>query len=140
MRSKEGGLKVAGLLLRNAPLLSLLYPAIWSALMHWALALGNVCKLVKLTTLLSAETFGVLIAIIYIKDAVSGFVSYFSDYTVDAAFASLIIGLGTFYVGTEGFQHGAYGRQSQSPPPLHGTVAHILSNHLDHDQPSHSKE
>jgi hypothetical protein len=50
--------------------------------------------------LLSCETFGVLIAIIYIKDAVTGFVDYFNDYPADAAFASLLVGLGTFYVGT----------------------------------------
>lgn len=71
---------------------------IWSALMHWALALANTCRLLKLVTLLSCETFGVLIAIIYIKDAVTGFVDYFNDYPADAAFASLLVGLGTFYV------------------------------------------
>lgn len=76
---------------------------IWSALMHWALALANTCRLLKLVTLLSCETFGVLIAIIYIKDAVTGFVDYFNDYPADAAFASLLVGLGTFYVGNTPF-------------------------------------
>lgn len=84
---------------------------IWSALMHWALALANTCRLLKLVTLLSCETFGVLIAIIYIKDAVTGFVDYFNDYPADAAFASLLVGLGTFYVGKTTFLHSLHPEQ-----------------------------
>lgn len=67
--------------------------------MHAALAIANSAKLVKMVTLLSCETFGVLIAIIYIEDAVLGFVSYFNDDARGAALASLFVGLGTFILG-----------------------------------------
>lgn len=98
---------------------------IWSALMHWALALANTCRLLKLVTLLSCETFGVLIAIIYIKDAVTGFVDYFNDYPADAAFASLLVGLGTFYVGKTTFLLPLHSLHSHQRLPLFASLSPI---------------
>jgi hypothetical protein len=52
---------------------------IWSALMHFALAIFNACELVHLVTRFSCEVFGCLIALIYIWQAIEQLVNLTSS-------------------------------------------------------------
>mmetsp|Transcript_22431 Transcript_22431/g.54788 ORF Transcript_22431/g.54788 Transcript_22431/m.54788 type:complete len:656 (-) Transcript_22431:132-2099(-) len=70
---------------------------IWAAAMHFFLALFNMCELISWVTRYSCETFGVLIALIYLYTGIAGIADKFSG-TFDAALFSLIISLGTGYL------------------------------------------
>lgn len=71
---------------------------IWAALMHVVLAVTGACAAVKLVTRYSCETFGMLIAIIYIYTGVENLSSYFATKSSAAALLSLILGLGTTWL------------------------------------------
>uniref|UniRef100_A0A7S0NMB4 Bicarbonate transporter-like transmembrane domain-containing protein n=1 Tax=Calcidiscus leptoporus TaxID=127549 RepID=A0A7S0NMB4_9EUKA len=71
---------------------------IWSALMHMVLAVVNACDLITLVTRYSCETFGMLIAIIYIYNGLYNLIDYFVVKTSEVALLSLITGLGTAYL------------------------------------------
>uniref|UniRef100_A0A7S0MVQ0 Bicarbonate transporter-like transmembrane domain-containing protein n=2 Tax=Pyramimonas obovata TaxID=1411642 RepID=A0A7S0MVQ0_9CHLO len=69
----------------------------WAMLMHIALAATNSCSLIRLVTRFSCETFGFLIAIIYIKNAIVDLVDFFKNDPLDAALLELLITLGSFW-------------------------------------------
>mmetsp|Transcript_18471 Transcript_18471/g.31047 ORF Transcript_18471/g.31047 Transcript_18471/m.31047 type:complete len:581 (-) Transcript_18471:659-2401(-) len=70
----------------------------WSMLMHLALAVTNSCSLIRLVTRFSCESFGFLIAIIYIKNAVVDLVKFFDEDPLDAALLQLVICFGSFWL------------------------------------------
>uniref|UniRef100_A0A0G4HWL4 Bicarbonate transporter-like transmembrane domain-containing protein n=1 Tax=Chromera velia CCMP2878 TaxID=1169474 RepID=A0A0G4HWL4_9ALVE len=77
---------------------------IWAALMHMLLAVTNMCDLIRWVTRYSCETFGVLIAVIYLwTGIVDGIGGYFwgipgSDKKMRGAYLQLIVALGTAWV------------------------------------------
>uniref|UniRef100_A0A0G4H0X3 Bicarbonate transporter-like transmembrane domain-containing protein n=1 Tax=Chromera velia CCMP2878 TaxID=1169474 RepID=A0A0G4H0X3_9ALVE len=71
---------------------------LWAAVMHWALAITNMCDLIRWVTRYSCETFGVLIAIIYLwTGIVDGIGTYFRS-PMRSAYFQFIIALGTAWL------------------------------------------
>mmetsp|Transcript_12119 Transcript_12119/g.16919 ORF Transcript_12119/g.16919 Transcript_12119/m.16919 type:complete len:660 (+) Transcript_12119:311-2290(+) len=70
---------------------------IWAAIMHVLLASFNMCQLIAWVTRYSCETFGVLIALIYLYTGLDGIQMQF-DRELDAALLSLWLSLGTFFL------------------------------------------
>jgi len=66
---------------------------IWAALMHMGLAASNACSLITLVTRYSCETFGMLIAVIYIYNGLRNLITYFVDLDPQPALLSLVVGL-----------------------------------------------
>uniref|UniRef100_A0A7S1U2B3 Bicarbonate transporter-like transmembrane domain-containing protein n=1 Tax=Phaeomonas parva TaxID=124430 RepID=A0A7S1U2B3_9STRA len=71
---------------------------IWAALMHMALAALNACDYIAYVTRFSCETFGILIATIYLYTGISGVVKYFNEDSFSAALLQLLITLGTVWL------------------------------------------
>jgi len=71
---------------------------IWAALMHMGLAASNACSLITLVTRYSCETFGMLIAVIYIYNGLRNLITYFVDLDPQPALLSLVVGLGTTWL------------------------------------------
>ena len=71
---------------------------IWSALMHMALATVNACKLISLVSRYSCETFGMLIAVIYLYNGGRNLIRYFLNKELEPALLSLVLGLGTAWL------------------------------------------
>ena len=71
---------------------------IWSAIMHVILAVTGACKAINLVSRYSCETFGMLIATIYIVTGVQNLVVYFDQKEIDVALLSLLLGLGTAWL------------------------------------------
>ena len=71
---------------------------IWSAVMHMALAIVNACKLISLVTRYSCETFGMLIAVIYLYNGTRNLIGYFDTKELQPALLSLLLGLGTAWL------------------------------------------
>jgi hypothetical protein len=71
---------------------------IWSAIMHMVLATINACKLISLVTRYSCETFGMLIAVIYLYNGAANLIGYFSSKELEPALLSLVLGLGTAWL------------------------------------------
>lgn len=71
---------------------------LWSGAMHMALAITGACTLIKQVTRYSCETFGMLIATIYIVTGVTNLITYFYDLELAAALLSLVLGLGTTWL------------------------------------------
>mmetsp|Transcript_62240 Transcript_62240/g.103420 ORF Transcript_62240/g.103420 Transcript_62240/m.103420 type:complete len:563 (+) Transcript_62240:32-1720(+) len=71
---------------------------IWSAIMHVMLAISGSCELIKLVTRYSCETFGMLIAVIYIFSGIRNLIGYFNEKEAEPALLSLIVGLGTAWL------------------------------------------
>lgn len=67
----------------------------WAALMHMILAATGACSAVKLVTRFSCETFGMLIAVIYLFTGAKNLIGYFMDKSSGAALLSVLLGLGT---------------------------------------------
>jgi hypothetical protein len=65
---------------------------------HILLAIFNVSLLVKYVTRFSEETFGLLIAIIFIVDGVTQFSDNFINFPLEVALFCFIIALGSFYL------------------------------------------
>ena len=66
---------------------------LWAALMHIGLAASNACSLITLVTRYSCETFGMLIAVIYIYNGLRNLITYFVDLDPQPALLSLVVGL-----------------------------------------------
>lgn len=70
--------------------------------MHVVLAALNACDLVNQVTRYSCEIFGFLIAVIYVDNAITEIIDWFygplSYLHLEAAFLSLLICIGTFYL------------------------------------------
>lgn len=74
---------------------------LWAAFFHILLACTNACHLVTVVTRFSCETFGVLIALIYIYTGLEGIAKFFvDDYTFQVALLQFIIAIGTAYTST----------------------------------------
>lgn len=75
---------------------------LWAAFFHLLLAAMNACDLVRFVTRFSCETFGILIAIIYIYTGLEGISQFLSADGGETEFASallqLILALGTVFV------------------------------------------
>lgn len=71
---------------------------IWSALMHMLLAITNACAAISLVSRFSCETFGMLIATIYIVTGAQHLIGYFDEKTSAPAYLSLLLGLGTAWL------------------------------------------
>jgi hypothetical protein len=71
---------------------------IWSAIMHMVLAVINACRLISLVTRYSCETFGMLIAVIYLYNGAANLIGYFSEKELEPALLSLVLGLGTAWL------------------------------------------
>lgn len=67
---------------------------IWAAIMHVVLAMTNMCDLIAWVTRYSCETFGCLIAVIYLYTGARSLGEYFY-HDMQAALLSLILGIGT---------------------------------------------
>ena len=62
------------------------------------LAVINACKLISLVTRYSCETFGMLIAVIYLYNGAANLIGYFSEKELEPALLSLVLGLGTAWL------------------------------------------
>ena len=73
---------------------------LWAAAMHIFLACMNACDAVVLVTRFSCETFGILIAIIYIYTGLEGIAKFLSNESIEfsSALLQLILALGTVYI------------------------------------------
>lgn len=71
---------------------------IWAALMHMLMAITGACSALKFVSRYSCETFGMLIATIYIFTGAENLVKYFNDKETDVALLSLLLGLGTAWL------------------------------------------
>jgi len=71
---------------------------IWAAIMHMVLAVVNACELIHLVTRYSCETFGMLIATIYLVTGIENLISYFNNKELEPALLSLVLGLGTAWL------------------------------------------
>ena len=71
---------------------------LWAALMHMVLAATNACSAIRLVTRYSCETFGMLIAVIYIYTGFYNLIDYFNGKTITVALLSLLLGLGTAWL------------------------------------------
>ncbi|KAL6064778.1 Anion transporter [Balamuthia mandrillaris] len=76
------------------------WSGIWASLQHLLLAITNAAGLVRFVTRFSAEVFGVLIACIYIANAIEDFWRYFDEEALPAALLSFILAMGTFFVAS----------------------------------------
>ena len=70
---------------------------IWAALMHMFLAAANACDYIAYVTRFSCETFGVLIAVIYLYTGITGVVDYFNG-DFSTALMELLLTLGTVWL------------------------------------------
>ena len=73
---------------------------IWAAIMHMLLAAFNCCDYIVYVTRFSCETFGVLIALIYLYTGISGVVSYFGEDDFSDALMQLLLAFGTVYLAS----------------------------------------
>lgn len=73
---------------------------IWAALMHMALAAFNCCDYIVYVTRFSCETFGVLIALIYLYTGLAGVVSYFDHEELSVALLQLCLAFGTVFLAS----------------------------------------
>lgn len=71
---------------------------IWAAIMHMLIAIFNLCDMIELVSRYSCETFGMLIAIIYLYTGIRHLVEYFIDKELAPALLSLMLGLGTAWL------------------------------------------
>jgi boron transporter len=71
---------------------------IWAALMHMVLAAINACDFIAYVTRFSCETFGVLIALIYLYTGIYGVVEYFNEEDFSHALLQLLLAFGTVYL------------------------------------------
>lgn len=76
---------------------------IWSSLFHILLSIFNCCDLVYLVTRFSCETFGILIALIYIYTGLEGIANALSDQSLEfsSALLELILAFGTVWVAQQ---------------------------------------
>mmetsp|Transcript_19931 Transcript_19931/g.25796 ORF Transcript_19931/g.25796 Transcript_19931/m.25796 type:complete len:561 (+) Transcript_19931:116-1798(+) len=70
---------------------------IWAALMHVVLSFTNACSLISWVTRYSCETFGFLIAVIYLYTGIKDLVGYFSS-DLTSSLLQLVLGLGTAWL------------------------------------------
>eukprot|EP00919_Chromeraceae_sp_WS-2016_P008826 GHVR01020707.1.p1 GENE.GHVR01020707.1~~GHVR01020707.1.p1 ORF type:complete len:682 (+),score=175.76 GHVR01020707.1:24-2069(+) len=77
---------------------------LWSGIMHIIVSLFNWCDLIRWVTRYSCETFGVLIAIIYLYTGIKGVVGYFPSTpdggVMEGAYLQLILAIGVALVAT----------------------------------------
>ena len=71
---------------------------IWAAIMHMILAATNACDYIIYVTRFSCETFGVLIATIYLYTGITGIVYYFEHDSFSTSLLQLLLALGTVYL------------------------------------------
>jgi hypothetical protein len=76
---------------------------LWAALMHLLISVFNLCDLITYVTNFSCETFGILIATIFIYDGLHGISKYFertdgANPAMSSVYLQLIIALGTIYL------------------------------------------
>jgi len=71
---------------------------IWAAVMHVAIAAFNLCDMIHAVSRYSCETFGMLIAIIYLYTGIYHLVEYFDTKDLAPALLSLVLGLGTAWL------------------------------------------
>lgn len=71
---------------------------IWAAIMHMIIAVVNLCDLVQVVTRYSCETFGMLIAVIYLYTGLKHLVEYFQEKDLEPALLSLVLGFGVVWL------------------------------------------
>ena len=71
---------------------------IWAALLHMLLAAFNCCDYIAYVTRFSCETFGILIALIYLYTGITGVVAYFTASDFSHALLQLLLAFGTVYL------------------------------------------
>jgi len=71
---------------------------IWAALMHMTWASCNFNDYIVYVTRFSCETFGVLIALIYLYTGIRGVVGYFGEDDFSVALMQLLLAFGTVYL------------------------------------------
>ncbi len=76
---------------------------LWAALMHFLISILNLCDLIIHVTQFSCETFGILIALIFIYDGLHGISEYFEqtdgvDPAMSSVYLQLIIAMGTIHL------------------------------------------
>ena len=103
---------------------------IWSAIMHMVLATINACRLISLVTRYSCETFGMLIAVIYLYTGGRNLISYFVTKELEPALLSLVLGLGTAWLAL---------LLTGTRPPFKPCAARGLNHHASGLQPHASQ-
>ncbi|EKD11811.1 uncharacterized protein L3040_007211 [Drepanopeziza brunnea f. sp. 'multigermtubi'] len=76
------------------------WTAIWAAVWHWVVAVGNLCDYMRYVTDFSSETFGMYVGIIYMIKGVEELVSLFDEFGSVDGYLSIVIALlfsGTVY-------------------------------------------
>jgi hypothetical protein len=97
---------------------------LWAALFHILLAVFNACDLVYVVTQFSCETFGILIALIYIYTGLRGIADSLHDTTIPLASSllELILALGTVFLA----QYLSYAKEWTS---FNETIRILLSDY-----------
>jgi hypothetical protein len=81
----------------------LAWAQLWAGAMHFLLAMGNYCSLLRYVTQFSCETFGVLIAMIYLYTGLHGVLDMLSPSSATSlamGYLQLIIAMGTVAVAS----------------------------------------
>ena len=71
---------------------------LWAALLHWIIAALNLCDYIVYVTNFSCETFGVLIALIYLYTGIYGIVLYYTEDAFTSALLQTFIAIGTAWL------------------------------------------
>ncbi|KAL1952691.1 hypothetical protein VTO42DRAFT_4443 [Malbranchea cinnamomea] len=74
------------------------WTAIWAAIFHWLVAIGNLCDYMRYVTDFSSESFGMYVGIIYLIKGVEELVSEFDHSGSRSGFLSCMIAI--LYFGT----------------------------------------
>lgn len=67
--------------------------AIWAAITHWIIAIGNLCDYMRYITDFSSNAFGMYVGIIYMIKGVENLVAEFTEGSIQAGFLSVVVAL-----------------------------------------------
>ncbi|KAF2150251.1 hypothetical protein K461DRAFT_281488 [Myriangium duriaei CBS 260.36] len=71
--------------------------AIWAAITHWIMAIGNLCDYMRYITDFSSNSFGMYVGIIYMIKGVENLTAEFSDNSIQAGFMGIVVALCYWY-------------------------------------------
>lgn len=71
--------------------------AIWAAITHWIMAIGNLCDYMRYITDFSSNAFGMYVGIIYMIKGVENLVAEFTDNSIQAGFLGVVVAICYWY-------------------------------------------
>ncbi|KAF7947383.1 hypothetical protein EAE96_008471 [Botrytis aclada] len=96
------------------------WTAIWAAIWHWLVAIGNLCDYMRYVTDFSSEAFGMYVGIVYMIKGVEELVSLFNSYGNVDGYLSCVIAI--LYFGTV-YALEKLGRGTLTNPWVRGILA-----------------